>query len=164
MNRTNRASRILSVTLILGGVPPMLSGLMAMFLGDHYLAAIGAGIPELFGNGRYGLLEVVGNLQGGDAFVAGFERVVAAAYGRIRIKQLFALVGIFHSSFELWLLPTKLLPWCTSTPAARCSAFIHVEVWLFLALHVVLVLGFSYGLWASVARADESASSQSACR
>ena len=94
------------------------------------------------------MLAVVLRLQGGDAFVAGAARVSVAVWGGLRLKRWLAGIGIAHSGFELWLLPTKLLGWCRDHPEAGCGAGFHAVVFGFLALHAVLIAGFAVGLTA----------------
>ncbi|WP_241432312.1 hypothetical protein [Halogeometricum borinquense] len=136
--------QVLNTALLLGGIAPVLSGLAAMFLGDAYVHLIGPHVPELFSKEAYEMLLLWVNLQGGDALVAGLSRIVVALLGTLILKQLFAAIGIFHSVYELWLLPTRALPWCDAAGACRNLAV--VEIQLFVVLHVVLVLSFGYGL------------------
>lgn len=138
------ADRVLTITLLLGGLAPVLSGVGAMFFGDQYIWLMGNGVRGMFTDNTYHLLITWLNLQGGDAFVAGISRIIVALAGAYGLKRWFAAVGIFHSCFELWLLPTKALPWCHLT--GQCRPIFVAEVWAFIALHVVLVAGFSYGL------------------
>ena len=145
MNRFFSADRLLTVFLVLGGVPPMLFGFFAMFFGEAYFHFIGSGVAQSLGHGQ-GFAIFLGNLQGGDAFVAGSCRLAAAFLGSLNLKRIFAAIGIFHSGFELWLLPTKLLTWCKTTPAAACSDLFYVELYFFLGLHGLLVLGFATGI------------------
>lgn len=140
------SSKILSIFLILGGIPPMLSGIIAMTSANTYLNFIGAGVLSLFAGDRLGLLQVTWNLQGGDAFVAGSARVAIALLGTDSLKSIVAAIGIARSLYELWILPMKLIPWCQSTPQVECGTIFNIGVWSFIVLHVFLVLGFSWGL------------------
>lgn len=138
--------KILFYALLFGGFPPMISGLFAVFLHDVYLNFIGAGVLTILDGPAYGLTTVIANLQGGDAFVAGSARVAVAFLGGLLLMRVVAAIGILHSLFEIWLLSQKLLPWCDATPSAMCSEIFHVEIWFFLLLHLVLVLGFAIGI------------------
>lgn len=140
------ASRILSVFLILGGLPPMLSGIIAMTSAGTYLGFLGNGVPSMYSADQIGLLEITWNLQGGDAFVAGSARVAAALIGSDAIKCVLAAIGIGHSLFELWLLPAKLIVWCHDTPGVQSGRVFDIGVGFFIVLHVLLVLGFTRGL------------------
>ncbi len=151
MSQKKSGERILSVMLVLGGLPPILSGVLAMFFGQAYFDFIGSGVAKSLGEG-FGFALVVGNLQGGDAFVAGSSRVLVAFLGNLQLKRFFAVIGIFHSSFELWLLPTKLIPWCQNTVSAQCHQYFFLELYFFLALHGLLVLGFAAGLFLSFSK------------
>ena len=135
--------RILKGTLLLGGVPPLLSGLFAMFFADSYLGFIDEGVASLFDSRAYPLVLVIGSLQGGDAFVAGASRIFVAYWGNVRLMIAFAVVGVLHSAFELWLLPTQLLSWCQTEHL--CSDAFRAEVWAFVGLHAVLIAGFAAG-------------------
>lgn len=141
--------KVLFWTLLLGGVPPMASGVAAMFFHDAYFNFVGAGVPSLFAGPTYGLTHIVLNLQGGDAFVAGSARVIVAFVGSLGVMRLFAGIGLLHSLFEIWLLSQRLLPWCVATPSAGCRDIFVAEVWGFIGLHLVLVAGFSIGLMLS---------------
>ena len=133
----------------------MLSGFFAMFFGEAYFHFIGSGVAQSLGHGK-GFAIFLGNLQGGDAFVAGSCRLAAAFLGSLNLKRVFAAVGIFHSGFELWLLPTKLMTWCKATPSAACSKAFTIELTFFLALHALLVLGFAAGLLLSFRQTEAS--------
>ncbi|WP_231512948.1 hypothetical protein [Haloferax mediterranei] len=139
------ANRVLTITLIIGGIAPVLSGILAMFFGDQYIYLMGSDIQGMFTDHTYPFLLSWVNLQGGDAFVAGISRVIVALIGAYSVKRVFAAVGIFHSLFEMWLLPTQALSWCHLT--GQCRPLFVVEIWAFVALHVVLIVGFSYGLY-----------------
>lgn len=138
-------TKILKFTLLLGGIPPMLSGLFAMFGTDLYIKLMNPAIQSLFSTEGYSLLLGVWGLQGGDAFVGGISRVFVAWKGEIRLMQLFALVGIFHSGYELYLLPAKFLSLSFETTGAAPSQIFYTEIWAFIALHIILVIGFVAG-------------------
>ena len=142
MNLMNGA-KILKYSLLLGGIPPLLSGAIAMFFPDIYLNFIGPKVMDLLEGPAYGLVFVIGSLQGGDALVAGISRIIVAYSNAPKIMAGFAVVGIFHSLFELWLLPVKLLPWCDEYK--YCSQGFQSEVWGFLGLHLLLIVGFMIG-------------------
>lgn len=137
--------KILKVTLLVGGIPPALSGFFAMFFPDLYFDFIGPLVGEAVQGKVYGLIFVIGSLQGGDAFVAGMSRIFVSYSKHSRLMVAFGFVGIFHSIFELWLLPQKLITWCEEE--GLCSQVFQYEVWGFVFLHVLLLLGFSIGCW-----------------
>lgn len=145
-NNTETGRKILFYALLLGGFPPMISGLFAVFLHDIYLNFIGTGVLAILDGPAYGLSTVIANLQGGDAFVAGSARVAVAFLGGLTLMRVVAGIGIIHSLFEIWLLSQKLLPWCDATPSAMCSELFHIEIWSFLLLHLILVFGFGFGI------------------
>jgi len=101
--------RLLTLLLLIDGIPPALSGLASMFAGAQYLALIGEDIPALFSATAAPLLLFITNLWSGDAFVAGVARVTVAFLGNERTKLWFGVVAIAHSSYELWLLPSRFL-------------------------------------------------------
>ena len=152
MSRPQTGVRLLRLTLVLGGLPPLISGLAAAFAADAYLRTLGSGLPDMFPREAYPFVLFLTNLQGGDAFVAGFSRLVAAFLGTPRLLQLFALAGIAHSGYELWLLPRRLLAWAEQAPPEAVSPVLYTEVWAFLGLHAVLILGFTLGLVQSLRR------------
>ncbi|MCA9800454.1 MAG: hypothetical protein KC777_00630 [Cyanobacteria bacterium HKST-UBA02] len=155
------ASRILSIFLILGGIPPMLSGLIAMISAGTYLGFLGSGVSSMYSPDQVGLLEITWNLQGGDAFVAGSARVAVALIGSDAIKCVLAAIGIGHSLFELWLLPSKLITWCHDTPGVQSGSVFDIGVWFFIVLHVLLVLGFTWGLILKYRESSQSTRLQS---
>ena len=124
----------------------MVSGLLAMFAADTYLWMIGSRIHSLYHGALFGLLRGTWNLQGGDAFVAGSARGAVALLGSTRLKQIMAVIGLGHSAYELWILPTVFIAWCNDTPAAHCGVIFRVGVAFFMGLHVLLVTGFVLGL------------------
>lgn len=139
-----RGERVLTAALLVGGVAPVLSGVAAAFFGNAYVHLVGPDVPGMFSAEAYDMLLLWVNLQGGDAFVAGASRVVVALLGALALKRAFAAIGVLHSGYELWLLPSRGLTWCDATGACRPLAV--WELRLFVALHVALVLGFGYGL------------------
>lgn len=148
-------SSALSALLWLGGLPPLVSGLVAVLAPGIYLRlTLDVG---RFDSTAYSLLLFLLRLQGGDAFVAGAARIAVAACGDLRLKKLLAVPAIAHSAFELWLLPSRLLAWCNSHPEAGCSEMLVAEVWLFMALHAVLVCGFTVVLLADWAQRGKAA-------
>lgn len=155
-NRDGIGAKILFYALLLGGVPPMLSGLFAVLQHDIYLSFIGNGVPGLIEGPGYGLTTVIANLQGGDAFVGGSARVLVAFLGGVLLMRLVAAIGIVHSLFEIWLLTQRLLPWCDATPSAQCGELFRVEIWGFILLHGVLVVGFTVGIYLSRCRLQTS--------
>lgn len=138
--------KILFWSLILGGIPPMASGIVAVFFQDFYFQFVGAGVPDMFAGDTYGLTAVILNLQGGDAFVAGSSRVLIAFLGGLMLMRTVAFIGIFHSIYEIWLLSQRLIPWCGDTLSAQCGNLFYAELWGFIALHIILVFGFCYGI------------------
>lgn len=142
-HRQQRVSRWFSVFLWLGGVPPLLSGVVAIALPHEYGSAVSARMGDFLAPAQLALLAFTLSLQGGDAAVAGLARIFVAIWGNLRLKQWMGAVAILHSSFELWLLPSRFLIWCTRPDAPGCRPFIVTEVWAFMALHVVLVAGFA---------------------
>lgn len=154
----HQQSRWLSTLLLIGGVPPMLSGIVAVFFPEFYISAIGDGIVPLFGDQRMPLLLFTLGLQGGDAFVAGSSRVAVALYGNLKLKRIVATIAIIHSAYELWLLPARLLSWCDNTVEAQCNTLLKVEVWAFMAVHLSLVIGCSFVLACSWRNRTDSSS------
>lgn len=142
-DRQQRVSRGLSVFLWLGGVPPLISGVTAMALPHQYGGAVSARMGDFLTPAQLALLTFTLSLQGGDAAVAGLARIFVATWGNLRLKQWMGAVAILHSSFELWLLPSRFLTWCLRPDVPACRPFVVTEVWAFMALHVVLVAGFA---------------------
>lgn len=140
----NRQSSILTLWLLLGGVPPVLSGLIAALAPKLYVEFAGA--TDMFEPRGYAAILFVLSLQGGDAFGAGAMCIIGAVYGNLTVKKLFAAVGIAHSCFELWLLPTSYMHWSANHPDAQFSTISLAELWFFFAGHALLVIGFTYGL------------------
>ncbi len=138
-----RVSRWFSVFLWLGGVPPLISGTIAMALPRLYGHAVSARMDEFLAPAQFALLTFTISLQGGDAAVGALARIFVAIWGDLRLKQWMGAAAILHSSFELWLLPSRFLAWCTRPDAPACRPFIVTEVWAFMALHVVLAVGFA---------------------
>ena len=85
-------------------------------------------------------------LQGGDAFVAGTSRIFAAYYGHVDIMRAMAWVGIFHSLFEIWLLPRGIKQVQAIDGQLGLNKVGTVALWGFVLLHVGLVLLFSLGI------------------
>jgi hypothetical protein len=142
-DRRQRLSWWFSVFLWLGGVPPLISGATAMALPHLYAGAVSARMSEFLAPAQFAALTFTLSLQGGDAAVAGLARLFVALWGNLRLKQWMGAVAIFHSSFELWLLPSRFLAWCLRPDGPGCRPFVVTEVWAFMALHVVLVVGFA---------------------
>jgi hypothetical protein len=148
--------RLLKTFLLVGGFPPILSGLEAGLAPEAYLNGMGPALDALFGEETYPLLVFMLQLQGGDAFVAGAGRVLVALMGRLRLMRWMAGVGILHSGFEIWLLPQRLLGWSHDLPGAEFSTLLDTLVWSFVALHILLVLGYSTALaWGALAPRPE---------
>ncbi len=141
--RRRRLSRWFSGVLWLGGVPPLISGVIAVALPQLYGNAVSARMGEFLAPAQWALLTFVLSLQGGDAAVGGLARIFVAIWGDLRLKQWMGAVAILHSGFELWLLPGRFLAWCMRPDAPGCRPFIVTEVWAFMALHVVLVVAFA---------------------
>jgi hypothetical protein len=142
-DRRRRVSHWLSVFLWLGGVPPLLSGVTAMALPAQYAGAVSARMGEFLAPAQMALLTFTLSLQGGDAAVAGLARIFVAIWGDLKLKQWMGAVAILHSSFELWLLPSRFLTWCLRPDVPACRPFVVTEVWAFIALHLALVGGFA---------------------
>jgi hypothetical protein len=142
-DRRQRISRWFSIFLWLGGVPPVISGAVAITLPHLYANAVSERMGEFLAPPQLALLTFTISLQGGDAAVGGLARIFVAIWGNLRLKQWMGAVAILHSSFELWLLPDRFLAWCARPEAPPCRPFIVTEVWAFMALHVVLVVGFA---------------------
>jgi len=102
---------MLNLFLWLGGLPPVISGICIVLNSELYTGIIATNIVSLCGN-AWPYVSLWLQLQGGDAFVGGMGRIIVAQVGNLRTKKLVAFVGIFHSLFEIWLLPTKSLPSC----------------------------------------------------
>lgn len=131
-------SRWLSVMLWLGGVPPVLSGLLAATVPGWYLAL--TGVPDALAPAGSQAAAFLWHLQGGDAFIAGTARIAVAALGTLALKRILGALMILHSAYELWLIPTHAFTWCERN-AGVCTELYRLELWAFLALHVVLVVG-----------------------
>lgn len=151
MLTTRENNRLLTILLLIGGIPPVISGLAGMFAGMQYLDLIGENVLGLFSPTAEALLLFITNLWGGDAFVAGISRVIVAFLGNMRIKLWFGAVAIFHSIYSLWLLPARFLGWCVA-PETTCNSISYLGAAFFLLLHVALVIGFSVSLYAALRR------------
>lgn len=131
--------------LWIGGVPPVLSGLVAALVPDVYFQF--AGVESVFEPSGYAVAAFILSLQGGDAFVAGTARIIGALYGNLTVKKLLGIVAIAHSCFELWLLPTHFMKWSANYPELKPSGLLLVEVGFFILLHLTLVIGFTWALF-----------------
>lgn len=107
--------RALTFGLVLGGIAPCLSGVLAASSPGTYVDSLGHTIPFIFTTDAYRFFKFWMRLQGGDAFVAGAARVAGALVGSTEMKRLLAVVGVLHSAFEIVLIPSDLLQWCSST-------------------------------------------------
>lgn len=146
-------SSILTLWLVLGGVPPVISGIVAGLTPNAYIEFAGA--ESVFEPmGRVAAWFII-SLQGGDAFGAGAMRLVGAVYGNLKVKKLFAAIGIVHCCFELWLLSSSYLHWEKNYPEYDFSALGMLEFWFFFLGHILLLLGFSYGLLVKDAQAEK---------
>ncbi|MES1943464.1 hypothetical protein PC39_05100 [Salinisphaera sp. PC39] len=134
--------RILTALLLLGGVPPLISGLLASAAPLWYLGL--TGVTEVVGPAARDAMAFLWHLQGGDAAVAGAARVAVALLGGLLLKRLMVAMIVVHSGYEIWLLPSHAFPWCAAHEGV-CTPLYVAELWAFLALHLVLVAG---GLWA----------------
>ena len=152
MTRPHAGQRLLRLTLILGGLPPLLSGLAAALAPETFVQTLGGGAPAAFSEASFTFVVFLANLQGGDAFIAGFSRIAVAFLGGVGLLRLFAVAGIAHSLFELWRLPGRLLDWAAHAPAEAVSPLLHTEVWAFMSFHTVLAIGFALGLIQSFSR------------
>lgn len=146
MNEKTLSSKILSITLFIGGIFPFISGLFAMFGTDFYVRFLSNGIPNIFNKESYSLFLIVWGLQGGDAFVAGISRIFVSFSKSINLKLLFSFIGIFHSIYELILLNSKLLEWMNKINQINISNIFYIEVWMFIVLHIILIIGFTMGI------------------
>lgn len=137
-------SSILTFWLLAGGVPAVISGLVAGLAPTLYLDFGGA--QDIFEPQGYTAAAFILSLQGGDAFGAGAMRIIGAVYGNLTVKKLFAAIGIVHSCFELRLLLTSFLHRSENFPNIEFSTLAFAEFWFFLAGHAVLIVAFTYGL------------------
>jgi hypothetical protein len=133
-----REDRHLSILLWLGGVPPIISGVLASTVPDWYLKM--TGVTEILSPAGKQALAFLFHLQGGDAWVGGSARIAVAVLGSLALKRILAILMIVHSSYELWLLPTHAFSWCADHPGVCTPDYIS-ELWLFILLHAVLVAG-----------------------
>lgn len=137
-----REEKFLSILLWLGGVPPIISGICASIAPNWYLAM--TGVPDALSPAGNQALAFVFHLQGGDAWVGGAARIAVAVLGGLLLKRIMVAMIILHSSYEIWLLPARGVSWCTAHPGI-CTPLYRMELWAFVLLHVVLVLG---SIWA----------------
>ncbi|MCA8999748.1 MAG: hypothetical protein KDA80_22320 [Planctomycetaceae bacterium] len=138
------SSSVLSLFLWIGGIPPILSGITAALFPDVYLQFTGA--EQFLDPHGHATAVFLLSLQGGDAFVAGTARIIGAIWGNLSVKRFLAATGIVHSGFEIWLLLSTLMDWQTRFPREPFDSALLVEIWFFVALHGLLVMGFTYGL------------------
>lgn len=138
-----RQERYLSMLLWLGGLPPVVSDILASIAPVWYLSLTGVtGVLSPAGNQA---LAFLWHLQGGDAWVAGSARIAVAISGTLALKRILVLIMVIHSSYELWLIPTHAFSWCSDQESV-CTALYLGELWAFLLLHVVLIVGSLYAL------------------
>lgn len=133
-----KESRNLSILLWLGGVPPVVSGILASVAPGLYLEL--AGISDALSVAGNQAIAFIFHLQGGDAWVAGLGRITIALFGSLLLKRITISIAIVHSLYEIWLLPVRGLGWCEEN-AGVCSSLFVSELWAFVGLHVVLVVG-----------------------
>ena len=145
----------MTVLLLLGGAPPTLFRFFATVFGETYFHFIGSRVAQTLGQAqRFSVF--LGNLQGGNAFVAVSYRVAAAFLGSLNLKRVFVTVGIFHCGFEIWLLPTKRMNWCKSILSAACNEMLYIEQTSLLALYALLVFEFAMALILSSRQSEAS--------
>ena len=134
----NREEKYLSWLLWLGGLPPVMSGLLASIVPAWYLGL--TGVTDTMSPAGQQALAFVWHLQGGDAWVAGSARIAVAMFGTLVLKRILVFIMLLHSSYELWLIPTHAFPWCADQSPA-CTSLYLGELWAFMGLHLVLVAG-----------------------
>ncbi|MFC4257715.1 hypothetical protein ACFOZ5_01580 [Marinobacter lacisalsi] len=137
-NNPQKRHKQLSALLWLGGLPPVVSGVLASAAPDWYLGL--TGVTDVISPAGDQALAFLWHLQGGDAWVAGSARIAVALLGSLMLKRTMVFIMLMHSSYELWLLPTHAFSWCSNQESV-CTTLYLVELWAFLSLHTVLIAG-----------------------
>lgn len=137
-NNSEKQERQLSVLLWLGGLPPVASGVLASIAPAWYLGL--TGVTDVISPAGDQALAFLWHLQGGDAWVAGSARIAVALLGNLILKRIMVFIMFIHSSYELWLIPTHAFSWCSDHEPV-CTTLYLGELWAFLSLHIVLIVG-----------------------
>lgn len=137
-NNPEKRERQLSIILWLGGLPPVVSGVLASIAPAWYLSL--TGVTDVTSPAGDQALAFLWHLQGGDAWVAGSARIAVASFGSLILKRIMVFIMLIHSSYELWLIPTHAFSWCSDQEPV-CTTLYLSELWAFLSLHIVLIIG-----------------------